>query len=63
MKSCYVKEPPICRVCGKPMSLDDIDFNFKGNQDEYYDCPYAHESALVKIRYGKVVKIERSRAE
>lgn len=61
MKSNYLKEPPKCRVCGKPMILNDIDFNFKGNQDEYYDCPFWHESALVKIRYSKVIKIERSK--
>lgn len=47
---------PHCPICGKEMYLDDIDYNFDGNQDNYfvcnYDCP---TSAFQKVRYGKVV--------
>ena len=39
------------------MILDDVDFNFKGNQDNYYYCYECHTSAIVKIRYGRIVKI------
>lgn len=30
------KEYPVCPKCHKQMKLDDIDFNFSGNQDEYW---------------------------
>ena len=42
------------------MILDDVDFNFKGNQDEWWICENEHceYSFIAKIRYGKVQKIE-----
>ena len=27
-----------CKYCGKEMSLDDVDYNFKGNKDNYWVC-------------------------
>ena len=27
-----------CRYCGTEMRLDDVDFNFKGNKDNYWIC-------------------------
>ena len=56
MESKYVKKY-LCS-CKKEMRLDDIDYNFKGNQDEYYICDECGRSAVIKIRYGKVVGIE-----
>ena len=40
------------------MLLDDVDFNFKGNQDNYYSCPNCKIGAIEKIRYGKTIKLE-----
>lgn len=42
-----------CEFCQSEMELDDIDENFKGNQDNYYLCPCCQSSAVEKIRYGK----------
>lgn len=48
-----------CKNCNKPMRLDDVDFNFKGNQDNYYVCDFCNLcGAVEKIRYGKSIKIE-----
>jgi ssDNA-binding Zn-finger/Zn-ribbon topoisomerase 1 len=63
----YTKDKPICPICGQPMNLDDIDYNFDGNQDNYWVCNnencnngriYFNVSAFQKVRYGKVVKTE-----
>lgn len=47
-----------CPICRKEMTLDDIDYNFKGNQDEYFICENCMTSAFVKVRYEKVCKTE-----
>ncbi len=46
-----------CKNCNSIMRLDDVDFNFKGNQDNYYECDSCSYSAVEKIRYGKSIKI------
>lgn len=46
-----------CKYCGKEMKLDDVDFNFKGNKDNYYICDDCGANAIEKIRYGKSVSI------
>ena len=46
---------PKCKYCDTEMEMDDIDFNFKGNQDEYFTCPTCTSTLYRKIRYGKVV--------
>ena len=55
---------PRCPVCGEEMYLDDIDYNFDGNQNNYFicnnDCP---TSAFQKVRYGKVIFEEVSENE
>ncbi|MBQ7977928.1 MAG: hypothetical protein IJ301_05025 [Clostridia bacterium] len=54
----YLDERPKCPKCGKAMELDDIDYNFKGNQDEYWICDdKCCMSAFVKVRYGKPLGI------
>ena len=53
----YTKEV-ICKYCGEKMALDDVDYNFKGNQDNYWLCDNCHASAIEKIRYGKSVKVD-----
>lgn len=47
----------ICKHCKREMRLDDVDFNFKGNQDNYWICDECNTSAIEKIRYGKSIKI------
>ena len=44
-----------CKYCGSKMRLDDVDFNFKGNKDNYYLCdtPDCNSGCIEKIRYGK----------
>lgn len=54
MESKYTKGMK-CYYCGKEMELDDIDYNFKGNQDDYLICDCG-VSCIVKVRYGKVCK-------
>lgn len=36
-----------CHFCENEMILDDCDYNFKGNKDNYWICE--------KIRYGKSI--------
>lgn len=40
------------------MSLDDVDYSFKGNQDNYWVCDNCNARAVEKIRYGKSVKVD-----
>lgn len=44
-----------CKYCKTEMELDDVDFNFKGNKNNYFYCENCNASALEKIRYGKTV--------
>lgn len=46
-----------CNSCGNEMRLDDVDFNFKGNKDNYWICDICGTYAYEKIRYDKSVKI------
>lgn len=48
----------ICKYCGKKMRLDDVDYNFKGNQDNYWICDNCHAGAFEKIRYNKSVSVK-----
>ena len=58
MREPYAKNVK-CPKCGKEMECVDIDYNFKGNQDEYWECDdICLCTALVKVRYGKVCKVE-----
>lgn len=61
MRETYLKEKLICKTCGKEMILNDIDYSFKGCQDEYWLCEKCFVGAFVKVRYGKVCKIEYSK--
>ena len=40
------------------MELDDVDYNFKGNQDNYWVCGNCNARAFEKIRYGKSVRVD-----
>lgn len=52
-----------CKYCKTKMRLDDVDFNFKGNKDNYFVCDNCNASALEKIRYGKTVNISFNPSE
>ena len=52
-----------CKYCKVEMRLDDVDFNFKGNKDNYFICDNCKASALEKIRYGKTVSVLFTAAE
>lgn len=47
-----------CKYCGSEMRLDDIDYNFKGNQDNYYTCDNCNAGAYQKIRYNRSIYVE-----
>lgn len=55
MKNNYQKK---CPKCDTELYVDDIDYNFKGNQDEYLICPKCYAFVFAKVRYNKVCKIE-----
>ena len=40
------------------MSLDDVDYNFKGNKDNYWVCDNCNTRAVEKLRYGKSIKVD-----
>lgn len=46
----------ICKVCGAEMYLDDKDFNFKGNYDNYWFCEKCQASCIEEVRFGKSLK-------
>ena len=46
----------ICNECGSTMVLDDRDFNFKGNFDNYWNCSKCATSCIQEVRYGKAFK-------
>lgn len=43
----------ICKECGATMYLDDKDVNFKGNYDNYWNCPNCQTGCIEEIRYSK----------
>ena len=49
----YLDEIPKCKNCGKEMYVDDLDYSFKGNQDEYWLCFDCKDSLFVKGKYVK----------
>lgn len=53
MKWSEYKPQPICKYCGGEMEIDDIDFNFAGNQDECWICRTCSSILFRKIRYKK----------
>lgn len=47
-----------CPNCKINFLIDDVDFNFKGNENDYCYCEKCGLNALIKVRFGKVWKIE-----
>lgn len=52
-----------CKYCNAEMRLDDVDFNFKGNKDNYWVCDACDANAFEKIRYGKSIKVDFEKGE
>lgn len=48
-----------CSNCHHDMQIEDINYRFPGNQDEFYVCPYCNYMQEVKVRFGKIWKIEK----
>lgn len=60
MKKLYYK---ICKKCGNPVYVDDIDYMFDGCQNEYLICNKCKDFIFVKVRYGKISRVERRKLE
>ena len=46
----------ICKECGAEMFLDDKDYNFKGNYDNYWACENCQTSCVEQVRFGQSFK-------
>ena len=46
----------ICKECGSNMILDDKDYNFKGNYDNYWCCEKCQTSCIEQIRFAQSFK-------
>ena len=46
----------LCRKCGNEMYLDDKDYNFKGNYDNYWACEHCNSSCIEEVRFGETQK-------
>lgn len=46
----------ICKECGAEMLLDDKDFNFEGNYDNYWICEKCEISCIEEIRFNQPFK-------
>lgn len=46
-----------CKKCNCEMLLDDVDFNFEGNQDNYWLCEKCEIGCIEKIRFGRSIKV------
>ena len=42
-----------CRYCQQKMILDDCDFNFKGNFDNYWSCENCNSFCFEQVRFGE----------
>lgn len=42
-----------CRECGHLMVLDDIDYDFKGKYDNYWNCIKCRTSCIEEVRFSK----------
>ena len=54
----YLEEGLKCPLCGGQAELDDIEWQFKGCQDECWVCPQCHHGLFVKVRYGRVCSVK-----
>lgn len=52
-----------CINCNVDMILDDEDYNFKGNFDQYLYCPKCEMHGFRKVRYNKCILEEQTKDE
>lgn len=52
-----------CINCNVDMILDDEDYNFKGNFDQYLYCPKCEMCGFRKVRYNKCILEEQTKGE
>jgi hypothetical protein len=52
---------PKCPECGEEMKLDDIDYNYDGNQDNYFICKNDNTSYFQQVRHDKIIFEEVNR--
>ena len=50
-----------CPKCSNILQVDDIDYQFKGCQDEVSYCSVCDLWYFVKVRYNKIVKVVRQK--
>ena len=50
-----------CIYCNSNMFLEDVDFNFYGNKDNYWYCVKCCATAYEKIRFNKSIFTEFER--
>lgn len=55
MTNKYTTKKPKCPNCGREMYCIDIDENFDGCQNNYWECECGY-SAFNKVRYGNQLK-------
>ena len=56
----YSYPPFRCPICHKEMFLDDVDYAFDGNQDNYWVCENCdnHCSLIERVRYGNRLRVK-----
>lgn len=52
-----------CKYCGNEMAIDDVDFNFPGNKNNYWICYGCGAGAFEKIRYNRSIRIDWEKGE
>lgn len=55
-----INQKMICKECGSDMYLDDQDYNFKGNYNNYWNCEKDDclTSCIEQVRFGQSFKEE-----
>ncbi len=52
-----------CPKCNNNVLVEDVDYNFKGNEDDYCICDVCKVNFFIKVRYGKICKVEISKED
>lgn len=52
-----------CPKCLYNVLIDDIDYNFKGNEDDYCYCDNCNVNFFIKVRYGSIISVSISRED
>ena len=52
-----------CKKCGQPIIIEDIDYSFRGCQDELLYCEKCKEWIFVKVRYNQICRVKREKGD